>query len=137
MVIQGGLTTTGAIQCTVCYQTSDWGSKENFKSVDEEQVLNKIVTMPISEWNYKAGDKSAHIGPMAQDFYAEFGLGTDNKHIATIDQGGVAFAAIKGLNQKLQKKLEEKDSKIQSLEERLKSLENRFDSLQKETPSKF
>ena len=37
------------------------------------------------------------IGPMAQDFYKAFGLGLDNKHITTIDEGGVALAAIQGL----------------------------------------
>ena len=34
---------------------------------------------------------------MAQDFYSAFGLGLDNKRITTIDEGGVALAAIKGL----------------------------------------
>ncbi len=29
---------------------------------------------------------------MAQDFYAAFGLGLDDKHIGTIDEGGVALA---------------------------------------------
>ncbi len=38
-----------------------------------------------------------HVGPMAQDFYAAFGLGLDDKHITTIDEGGVALAAIQGL----------------------------------------
>ena len=38
-----------------------------------------------------------HIGPMAQDFHSAFGLGLDNKHITTIDEGGVALAAIQGL----------------------------------------
>jgi trimeric autotransporter adhesin len=34
---------------------------------------------------------------MAQDFYSAFGLGLDDKHITTIDEGGVALAAIQGL----------------------------------------
>jgi len=34
---------------------------------------------------------------MAQDFYAAFGLGIDDKHIVTVDADGVAFAAIQGL----------------------------------------
>ncbi len=37
------------------------------------------------------------MGPMAQDFYAAFGLGIDDKHIVTVDADGVAFAAIQGL----------------------------------------
>ena len=31
---------------------------------------------------------------MAQDFQAAFGLGGDDKHIAVVDEGGVALAAI-------------------------------------------
>jgi hypothetical protein len=54
--------------------------------------------MPITSWSYKAESPSVrHIGPMAQDFYKAFGLGLDDKHITTIDEGGVALAAIKGL----------------------------------------
>jgi hypothetical protein len=54
--------------------------------------------MPITSWSYKAEEPSIrHIGPMAQDFYSAFGLGLDNKHIGTIDEGGVALAAIQGL----------------------------------------
>ena len=35
---------------------------------------------------------------MAQDFYAAFGLGTDEKHITPLDANGIALAAIQGLN---------------------------------------
>ena len=41
---------------------------------------------------------------MAQDFYAAFGIGADDKHISAVDEGGVALAAIQGLNQKLNEK---------------------------------
>jgi trimeric autotransporter adhesin len=33
---------------------------------------------------------------MAQDFHAAFDLGTDERHIATVDADGVALAAIQG-----------------------------------------
>jgi flagellar capping protein FliD len=56
---------------------------------------------------------------MAQDFYAEFNVGPDDKHISTIDESGVALAAIQGLN----KKLKEKDDKIAAMEKRLAALE--------------
>jgi prefoldin subunit 5 len=136
-IVTGEIGCSGTIYATSFQQSSDRYSKENFNVIDYESVLEKLATMPISKWNYKSGDKSEHIGPMAQDFYTKFGLGSDDKHIATIDQGGVAFAAIKGLNQKLQKKLEEKDAKINSLEDRLKSLETRLDALQEQNASKF
>ena len=34
---------------------------------------------------------------MAQDFYAAFKVGQDDKHIATVDADGIALAAIKAL----------------------------------------
>ena len=56
---------------------------------------------------------------MAQDFYAAFGVGEDDKHIATIDADGVALAAIQGLY----RVVEEKDARIAGLEARLASQE--------------
>ena len=35
---------------------------------------------------------------MAQDFYAAFGAGIDDRHVASIDEDGVALAAIKALH---------------------------------------
>ena len=35
-------------------------------------------------------------GPMAQDFYAAFGLGNSDKSIGLLDASGVALAAIQG-----------------------------------------
>ena len=94
--------------------SSDRNAKENFKPVDKEEALAKVVALPVTEWNYKSeGQGVQHIGPMAQDFQAAFGLdGKDEKHISVVDEGGVALAAIQGLNQRL----EEKDAKIGALE---------------------
>ena len=82
--------------------------------------------MPITSWSYKAEKPSIrHIGPMAQDFYKAFGLGLDNKHITTIDEGGVALVAIQGLfrqNQVLQRH-------NRSLNARLDKLEHAFSKL--------
>jgi hypothetical protein len=64
--------------------------------------------------------------PMAQDFYAAFNLGQDNKHITTIDEGGVALAAIQGLDQKLN----EKDTEIKSLKSQNDSLSQRLNELE-------
>jgi len=84
---------------------SDRASKTNIVPVDGLTVLKKLVEMQVSSWSYKAQDASIrHIGPMAQDFSAAFGVGTDNKHIDTVDADGVALAAIKGLYQKLLEK---------------------------------
>jgi hypothetical protein len=57
---------------------------------------------------------------MAQDFHAAFDLnGSDDKHITTVDESGVALAAIQGLNEKLN----EKDAEIAELKARLDALE--------------
>jgi len=60
---------------------------------------------------------------MAQDFYSTFNVGTDEKHIAPIDEGGVALAAIQGLNEKLEEQLKAKDTEIEDLKTRLEKLE--------------
>jgi len=105
--------------------TSDRNAKENFAAVDSEGVLAKVTALPITEWNYKFNSSEVrHVGPVAQDFHAAFGLdGPDDKHISVVDEGGVALAAIQGLNQKLEARLKENDAVIQSLEQRLERLE--------------
>ena len=83
---------------------SDRNAKEAFTAINPSAVLEKVSAQPITEWKYKVeADGTEHIGPMAQDFHAAFGLnGPDDKHIATVDEEGVALAAIQGLNQKLE-----------------------------------
>jgi hypothetical protein len=86
---------SGTFSCT-----SDRNVKENFKALDGRAILHKLSLIPITEWNYKAQAPSIrHIGPMAQDFYAAFGLGEDDKHISTIDADGIALISIQALYQ--------------------------------------
>jgi len=40
----------------------------------------------------------AHIGPAAQDVFAAFGMGRDDRHITTVDAVGIALAAIQALH---------------------------------------
>jgi hypothetical protein len=111
----GGLTVNGTF-----VSASDRNAKEGFETVKPGEVLDKVLALPLSRWNYKTdSENSRHLGPMAQDFHAAFGLGTDDKHIATVDADGVALAAIQGLNQKV----EEKEVRIKELEARLERLE--------------
>jgi hypothetical protein len=53
------------------------------------------------------------MGMMAQDFHAEFGLGTTDKAYNPIDAHGVEMAAIQALYQRLL----EQDARIRRLEE--------------------
>ena len=99
--------------------SSDRNAKQDFAAVSPTEILDKVLQLPLSEWSYKTDAATRHIGPMGQDFYSTFKIGTDEKHIAPIDEGGVALAAIQGLNQKLT----EKDAELQALKRRLEKLE--------------
>ena len=78
--------------------------KEKFTPVDNQEILERVASLPISRWNFKTDGQTRHIGPMAQDFYAAFKVGPDDKHIATVDESGVALAAIQGLERKAEGK---------------------------------
>jgi len=119
------LNCSGVVSAQSFNTTSDRNLKEKFVPVDSLKVLARVANLPISSWNFK-NDSTRHIGPMAQDFYATFNVGPDDKHIATVDEGGVALAAIQGLNQKL----DEKDTELQQLKSQNESLEKRLADLE-------
>jgi len=108
-------------------QSSDRNVKTDFASVDAQEVLAKVVSLPIQSWSYTNQPGVKHIGPVAQDFHAAFGLnGGDDKHIATVDADGVALAAIQGLHQKLEQKelaISELRKTVAELAELVKSME--------------
>ena len=90
--------------------TSDRSVKEGIALVDGHELLEKVNQLPVYRWNYIGEDPShQHVGPMAQDFHAVFGLGDDDKHISTIDPAGVALAAIQALNQRLNEQAAENE----------------------------
>jgi len=92
MVLSGALT-----------EASDVNRKEHFQAVDGEQVLAALVELPISTWNYIGDDPSVrHLGPMAQDFYAAFGLGVDETHLAPLDVNGVTLVALQAQNHQIE-----------------------------------
>lgn len=82
-------------------------------SVNGYEVLEKLAALPISTWNYKWDPPSVrHLGPMAQDFKATFGLGDDDRTINMVDANGVVMVAIQALLRRLE-----------AIEERLAALE--------------
>jgi hypothetical protein len=108
---------------------SDRNLKENFTPMDGQEVLARLAEIPITTWNYKTQDRSIrHMGPVAQDFYAAFELGEDDKHISTVDADGVALAAIQGLYQLLQ----ERETQVASLRSQVTSLRSQVASQQTE-----
>jgi hypothetical protein len=106
---------------------SDRNAKENFAAADGQEVLALLAEVPIFTWNYKTQDPSIrHMGPIAQDFHAAFGLGEDSRRISTIDADGVALAAIQGLyaqNQELAAENAALQQQVDDLEARLAALE--------------
>jgi Chaperone of endosialidase len=118
---------SGVVTANSFAQTSDKNLKENFETFDNSRLLEKLSTLPILFWNFKNEPDTRHIGPMAQDFYAVFGIGRDDKHIATVDEEGVALAAIQALNQQLK----EKESELGKLRVQNESLEKRLIELER------
>jgi hypothetical protein len=101
---------------------SDRGLKTDFHPVDALQVLAKIDAMPVTQWRYKSQTDELHVGPVAQDFYAAFGLGADDRHIATVDEAGIALAAIQALHTLVR----EKDASIAAQQDEIRSLRDRI-----------
>ncbi|MFM8884888.1 MAG: tail fiber domain-containing protein, partial [Chthoniobacterales bacterium] len=118
----GVILTNGA---TAWASLSDSNSKTDFEPVKAREILAKIAAMPVTSWHYKHDLSRRYIGPMAQDFRAAFGLGSDDKTISTLDSDGVMYAAIQGLVQELKdrdKMIDELKTKLESVEQRLNSL---------------
>jgi hypothetical protein len=110
--------------------------KTDVMPLDDDAVLDKVAVLPVSEWSYTAERGVRHVGPMAQDFYAAFGVGEDNRDITSIDEDGVALAAIKALhaenarlhdeNQALRNEVEADNARLHA---RLDVLEAKLDRL--------
>ena len=96
---------------------SDRNAKKDFAPVDSVGVLEKLAAMPVTQWHYKWEEASVtpHIGPMAQDFKAAFYPGSDDKSITTLEADGVAFAAIQGLNEKVESGKRKAETEIDEL----------------------
>jgi hypothetical protein len=100
---------------------SDRNQKTGFAEVDNQAVLDRVVALPILSWRYKNEPETiSHIGPMAQDFKASFGVGLNDKQIFPLDEGGVSLAAIQAMHQKLTD-LQEAQDKLRAENERLRS----------------
>lgn len=99
---------------------SDRNLKEDIKELNSNDILNKVAGLDITKWKYKGTDEY-HIGPMAQDFYAAFNVGTDDKRISSIDPSGVALVAIQALNQKV----DEQQKVIEGLTKQLIELKSK------------
>lgn len=72
-------------------------------------ILAAVASLPVSTWSYKGEEGVRHLGPMAQDWYAAFGLGPDDRSIHMIDANGVAIVAMQALHRMVQSLQQEVD----------------------------
>jgi len=108
---------SGVFNCT-----SSRATKENFLMVSGEDVLSKLRAVPVSSWNYISEGKSTrHMGPMAEDFYQAFNLGTGSASIGVQDLTGVSLAAIKALDQRTNE-LQQKTVEVEQLRNQVSEL---------------
>lgn len=110
----GDLTIAGALT-----ENSDVNAKQAFVTLEPEAVLEKLEALPITQWQYKDAPGVNHVGPMAQDFHAAFGLGKSATGISTLDTAGIALAGIKALierNDRLEQENRIMADRIRSLE---------------------
>jgi hypothetical protein len=126
LLTSSSLTVNGTV-----VSSSDRNVKQDFQPVDSRSVLEKVSQLPVETWAYKNDPGTKHLGPMAQDFYAAFGTGADDRHIAVVDEGGVALAAIQGLNQKVEDSSQNSEVRIQKLETENAELKQRLAALEK------
>ncbi len=105
---------------------SDRNAKKDFTPVNGEDVLRKLSRMPLETWRYKEEvGGPLHLGPMAQDFHAAFGLGLNDKTINTLDIDGINMVAIQALERRtaeveaLKKQLADTNARLDRLERRL------------------
>ena len=103
---------------------SDRSAKTDLQSIDQQAILEKIATeLPIYSWSYKTDPKQArHIGPMAQDLYAIFNYGGDDKSIAASDGIGLSLVAVQALYELYR----QTQADLQLAQERLRHLENQL-----------
>jgi hypothetical protein len=104
---------------------SDRNKKKNITPADTAEILKKVRELPISHWTYTNEPADVrHLGPMAQDFHASFGLGSDDRTYHSVDAHGVALAAI----QALERLVVEQGKRIERLERENQRLERRLHS---------
>jgi hypothetical protein len=121
---------SGVFNCTSSRLT-----KENFLKVEGFDVLSRLRKIPVTSWNYiSEGQQVRHIGPMAEDFYEQFKLGTGNTSIGVQDLAGVSIAAVKELDAQLQEKnaeIEKLKGEINLLKAKETEMEKRLQAIEK------
>ena len=113
----GDLAITGTLS-----QGSSRLLKTAIEAVDAPSILARVAQLPVFEWSYLGRPASErHVGPMAEDFHAAFGLGADPARLAPSDVAGVALVAV----QELTHQVEQRKRDIAEIRARIEALEAR------------
>jgi hypothetical protein len=109
---------------------SDRNRKQDFLSVDGEDLLARLRGVPVTTWRYRDEvDRSTlHIGPMAQDWQRAFGFSRDGTTINMSDFDGVNLAAV----QALEARTAEQARRIDAQARELQTQAARMDGVQSE-----
>lgn len=75
------------------FAMSDRNVKKDIAPIESKSFREKLKDLPLYTWKYK-GEKTTHMGPMAQEFKKIFGVG-DGKTIHSADAIGVFLASAK------------------------------------------
>src|SRR4051794_38235814 len=110
---------------------SDRNRKMDFASIDGEDLLGRLRSVPVTTWRYRDEEDrtTKHIGPMAQDWHAAFGFTTDDKTINMSDIDGVNLAAIKALEARTTE-LRAKTAEVEQLRSQVSAQQQRLDVLE-------
>jgi hypothetical protein len=125
----GGCVLTSGASGWSC--SSDRALKTGVVPVDARRVLERVNTLTVAEWRFASVPGVRHMGPMAQDFHAAFGLGDDPTKLSAMDVQGVALAAIQGLYELVR----ERDAEIAVLKASLASQQSKQDAVRHEIAS--
>lgn len=94
----------GNVGCDLTVAVPSWTCassrtvKKDFEAVEKDALLARLQQMPVTTWNFEEGqDGVRHLGPVAEDFYAAFGLGESESSIMVQDMAGVGLAGVQAL----------------------------------------
>lgn len=118
LAANGDLAITGTLS-----QGSSRLLKTAIDAVDGPGILSRVLELPLYHWSYIGRPATErHIGPMAEDFHALFGLGGDERRLAPSDVAGVALVAV----QELAGQVAERERDIGEIRARIEALESRL-----------
>lgn len=106
--------------------------KHAIQPLDPSAILAAVRDLPLFRWRYKNDPAQVrHIGPMAEDVYAAFAVGRDDKHLSPADSVGVALAAVQGVDSQvtaLRSTVDRLTAENHELRQRLAAIEQKLAS---------